>query len=120
MVVGIDSVEIDRIEKSMESERFMMRVYGANELIEFRDTGSIAERCAASFAAKEAFSKALGTGVRGFSLSQVEVLHDESGKPYLLLSGQAKELAKKSGLNYELSITHTKSVATAIVIGFKR
>lgn len=121
MAIGIDSIEIDSIEKSIKSERFVKRVYGAAELAELElcaDTGK-AQRYAALFAAKEAFSKALGTGIRGFSLTEVEVLHEENGKPYLHLSGNAKELAQKTGCNFEISITHTKSVATAIVIGYK-
>ncbi|HZK21490.1 MAG TPA: holo-ACP synthase [Oscillospiraceae bacterium] len=121
MVIGIDSIEIDSIENSIKSKRFVERVYGTTELSELKLCGENqkAQRCAALFAAKEAFSKALGTGIRGFSLSEVEVLHESSGKPYLHLSGSAKELAHKSGYSYEISITHTKSVATAIVIGYK-
>lgn len=119
MVIGIDSVEIDRIKKSIENEKFLERVYGTNELIELRETGTRAERCAAFFAAKEAFSKTLGTGVRGFSLTEVEILHNENGKPYLLLSGNALKMAKKLSYSFEVSITHTKTTATAIVIGFK-
>ena len=119
MVVGIDSVEIDRIEKSIENERFLERVFGNNELIELRDNGTRAERCAALFAVKEAFSKAIGTGVRGFSLSEVQMLHDENGKPYLSLSGNAAKIAKKLGYSFEVSVTHTRAEATAIVIGTK-
>ncbi|HZJ75608.1 MAG TPA: holo-ACP synthase [Clostridia bacterium] len=121
MVIGIDSIEIDSIENSIRSNRFVERVYGASELAELTLCGDAekAQRCAALFAAKEAFSKALGTGIRGFSLNEVEVLHEENGKPYLYLSGNAKELAEHSSYNFEVSITHTKSVATAIVIGYK-
>ncbi|MGI6746547.1 MAG: Holo-(acyl-carrier-protein) synthase [Firmicutes bacterium ADurb.Bin300] len=121
MVVGIDSIEIDSIEKSVKSKRFVERVYGPNEQAELQGVpdSARAQRCAALFAAKEAFSKALGTGVRGFSLSQVEVLHENSGKPYLFLSGNAKEIAEETGYSFSVSITHTKSVATAIVIGYK-
>lgn len=121
MVIGIDSIEIDSIENSIKSSRFVERVYGELELSELELCGESqkSQRFAALFAAKEAFSKALGTGIRGFSLNEVEVLHEENGKPYLYLSGNAKELAQKTGYNFEISITHTKSVATAIVIGYK-
>lgn len=119
IVVGIDSIEIDSIEKSIQSKRFLERVYGVNEQKELHAVFAKAERCAALFAVKEAFSKALGTGVRGFSLNEVETLHKENGKPYLFLSGNAKEIAQKSGYSFEISITHTKRVATAVVIGYK-
>ena len=120
MAVGIDSVEIERIAESIKNERFLIRVYGANELVELRDAGTKAQRAASSFAAKEAFSKAVGTGLCGFSLPEAELLHDENGKPYLHLSGKAKQLADKLKLTFEISITHTQDIATAIVIGWKR
>ncbi len=121
MLVGIDSIEIDSIEKSVKSKRFVQRVYGPNEQAELRNISDLAkaQRCAALFAAKEAFSKALGTGLRGFSLTQVEVLHEENGKPYLFLSENAKKTAEETGYCFLVSITHTKTVATAIVIGYK-
>ncbi len=120
MAVGIDSVEIDRIGKSIENERFLQRVYGENEMIELRDAGTKAQRAASSFAAKEAFSKAVGTGIHGFSLSEAELLHDENGRPYLFLSGGALKLAEKLKLRFEVSITHTAGIATAIVIGWEQ
>ncbi len=119
MTVGIDSVEIDRIGQSIQNERFLNRVYGENELIELRDAGTKAQRAASSFAAKEAFSKAVGTGIGGFSLAEAELLHDENGRPYLLLSGSALKLAEEMGLHFEVSITHTANIATAIVIGWR-
>ncbi len=119
MVIGIDSIEIDSIEKSMNSGRFLERVYGANELAELQSVAKKAQRCAALFAVKEAFSKALGTGVRGFSLAEVETLHEKNGKPYLHLSGNAAKIAENTGYAFEVSVTHTKSTATAVVIGYK-
>ena len=114
--VGIDSIEIDRIAKSIEREGFMERVYSAKEIAMFKERDMRAETIAANFAIKEAFSKALGTGVAGFSLNEVSTLRDEKGAPYIELSGAAYELAKD--LSLSVSITHTRTHATAIVIAY--
>ena len=116
MRVGIDSIEIDRISKSLEISGFLEKVFSEKEIELFKARNFKAETVAANFAVKEAFSKALGTGIRGFSLNEVSVLRDELGCPYLELAGNAKEVAY--GLNFSASITHTKTVATAIVIAY--
>lgn len=113
---GIDTVEISRIEHSLESESFKRLVYGSEELKELENKK--AESFAGAFCAKEAFSKALGTGIRGFSLCEVQVLHDEYGAPYFSLSGNAKKIAREKGLEFTLSITHTDTLATASVIAY--
>ncbi|MBR6005787.1 MAG: holo-ACP synthase [Clostridia bacterium] len=117
--IGIDSVEIDRIKKSIEKDSFIKRVYGEQELEELRKKNMPAQSAAACFCAKEAFSKAIGTGVTGFNLNEVETLHDEKGKPFLVFSGDAERIVDESGLSFDISITHTDTVATAAVIAFK-
>lgn len=119
MTVGIDLVEISRIEKSIQNPRFRTRVFGPSEQ-KLLNSPRAAERAAANFAAKEAFSKALGTGICGFSLSEVEVLRNEQGAPYLALSGRAKVLAEEQGLSFAVSLTHTGEYAEAVVIGYCR
>lgn len=116
MFSGIDLVEISRIEKAMENPRFLEKYFGENEILEFEKKNYKPESVAAAFAAKEAFSKVLKTGLSGFSLSEVELLHEKNGAPYLLLSGKAQKLAKD--LQFTVSITHTKDLAQAIVIGY--
>ncbi len=118
--IGIDSVEIARIKKSMQNPRFLGYILGEEEqkLIEEKDIP--AQSVAARFAAKEAFSKAIGTGLSGISLNDIQVLNDEKGKPYLVLSGTAKEIADENGLDFDVSLTHTDTTATAAVIAFKR
>ncbi len=118
--VGIDLVEIARIEKSIASQRFLTTTFGKNELKEFEKRNFKLESIAGAFAAKEAFSKAIKTGLKGFKLSEVQVLHDETRAPYLALSGSAKEMAEKLGLEFDVSITHTKTLAQAIVIAYKK
>lgn len=118
MRAGIDSVEIDRIAKSLEINGFLERVYSSEEIKLLQARNMRPETAASNFAAKEAFSKALGSGIRGFSLNEVSVLRDELGAPFISLSGKAREAAGE--LRFTVSITHTKSVATAIVIAYQQ
>lgn len=118
--IGIDSVEIARIKKSMQNPRFLGYILGDEERRLMEEKDIPAQSVAARFAAKEAFSKAIGTGLSGISLNDIQVLNDEKGKPYLVLSGTAKEIADENGLDFDVSLTHTDTTATAAVIAFKR
>ena len=115
--VGIDLVEINRIERAMKNPRFCRRILGKQEYQQLAERGFPPASVAVSFCAKEAFSKVLGTGVRGFSLEEVELLRDELGKPYLHLNGNALELARQRGLQFSVSATHTRAYASVVVIG---
>ena len=115
--VGIDTVEIDRIRKSCANGRFMEHVFSAEELDLLGQKRDPYPSAAANWAAKEAFSKALSTGVRGFELNEVSCLRDELGAPYLVLTGKAKQAAE--GLAFSVSLTHTAELASAIVIAYK-
>jgi len=112
---GIDCVDIERISHSIKRESFIKRCFGQTEQKYIESKNFDPHTVAGMFAAKEAFSKVLGTGVRGFALREVQVAHDELGRPYLLLSGNAKNAAR--GMNLSLSITHTDLQATAVVVG---
>ena len=113
--VGTDLVEIDRIRKSLQNPRFRERVFGEAEAARLALRGFSAESAAAAFCAKEAFSKAVGTGLRGFRLREVQLLHDErTGRPWLALSGSALRLAGNS--RFSVSVTHTAQYASAVVV----
>ena len=113
--VGIDLTEIPRIAQSIEQPRFIQRVFGAQELQELQNRHP--QHYAAAFAAKEAFAKAIRTGIRGFALTEVQLLHDEQGAPYLHLSGKALHIAATRGFGrFCVSISHTDTLATAIVL----
>lgn len=114
---GIDIVEVERIEKSMQSPAFLRRFFSEKEKAYFESKSFNPESVAAAFAAKEAFSKAIGTGIRCFKLEEVSVCHDLLGKPYFEFSGNARKIAEKRKLNLSLSITHTKKIAQASVFG---
>lgn len=108
--LGCDIVEISRIKKAMENPTFVKRCFteGEREYIASRKP----ESAAAIFAAKEAYSKALGTGFEGFYLLDVEVFHDKSGKPYV----KGYNAAEVSDCEILLTISHCEEYATAVVI----
>lgn len=113
--VGIDLCQVSRMKNSLQNPRFLTRVFSEQERAFLSAHGMNPASAAANFAAKEAFSKALGTGVRGFSLCEVSVLRHKNGAPYLLLSGQAEKLAKERNLSFSLSLTHEGDTACAVV-----
>ena len=114
--IGVDIVSIDRIEKSLEKKGFLTKVYGNEEIALFANENKIkTNSLAANFAAKEAFSKALGTGVRGFELTEVQILRDDMGKPYFAFSGKAKEIVESRNLSFMVSLSHEKDKAIAFV-----
>ena len=115
--IGTDIVEVDRIKKSVSKEHFKNRVFSPAEIDLIEKKKNKFESYAGNWAAKEAFSKALGTGVRSFSLTEVEVLRDVLGKPYLKLSGNA--LSAADGFSFDVSISHTDKLAIATVIAYR-
>lgn len=111
-------VEIHRIRKSIEkNSNFLIRYFGEEEQKLF-NTNNKYERIAGNFAGKEAFSKAIGTGVVGFSLDEVQVLRNELNAPYLKFSGNALKIVEERKLNFSISISHTDNNAIAIVIAY--
>ncbi|MFY9198051.1 MAG: holo-ACP synthase [Acutalibacteraceae bacterium] len=119
VTTGVDLVEISRIKKSMAKKGFIERVFGPSERVYLGRKGMPVQSVAAAFCAKEAFGKALGCGISGFGMREVEVMHDEQGRPYFKLSGRAKQLADIRNLSFEVSLTHTKSYAMAVVVAYK-
>ena len=113
--IGIDIIEISRIKKAVEkSDRFVKRLFTENEIDYFKSKNMKAESIAGNFAAKEAVVKALGTGLRGFKWTDIEVLRDELGKPVVYLHNGAKKVATDRGINeVMLSISHCKEYAVA-------
>lgn len=120
MIVGIgnDIIEIERIEKAISKEGFKNKVYTQRELENIEKRGDRVETYAGIFSAKEAISKAIGTGVREFSLTDLEILNDDLGKPYVIVSEKLDKIIKDKKENYqiEISISHSKKYAIAMVI----
>ncbi len=111
--IGNDLLEISRMEKSMESERFMAFSFSAAERTLFSDKPV---KLAGCFAAKEALSKALGTGVRGFSLDEISVLRDELGKPYFVFTGNISKIIESKSLTAHVALTNSKEYVVANVV----
>ena len=117
---GIDLVEVERIKQAVErwGSRFVDRVWTEREQRICR--GRYPE-LAARFAGKEAASKALGTGISGLVWREIEILQDSRGKPLVFLHGAARARADALGIRVlAVSLTHTRSLAAAIVLGYLR
>lgn len=95
-------------------ERFLGRFFTPAERAECSDKP---HRLAARIAVKEAVGKALGTGIGDISWKEIEITSDPRGRPVLTLHGAAAALAESLGLSeWDVSITHTDTVATAVVV----
>lgn len=119
VAVGVDIIEISRIERvlNLYGERFLNRVYTEKERERYRNR---VQELAARFAAKEATSKALGTGIIGIRWREMEVLPNRRGKPVLILHGRAKERAELLGLtDFSVSLTHSRGDAMAFVVAIR-
>lgn len=119
VAVGVDIIEISRIERVLNiyGERFLNRVYTERERERYRTR---VQELAARFAAKEATSKALGTGIVGIRWREMEVLPNRRGKPVLILHGRAKERAELLGLtDFSVSLTHSRGDAMAFVVAIR-
>ncbi|MFI5266720.1 MAG: holo-ACP synthase [Chloroflexota bacterium] len=113
---GVDIVEIGRIRQSLErfGERFLNRVYTEAEQAYCRGR---APQLAGRFAAKEAVSKALGTGIRRIHWCNIEILPNRAGAPRVTLYGLAKQRFESLGLaSMEVSISHSRDNAVAVAI----
>jgi len=117
---GVDIAETSRIEQSLErhGERFTKRVFTPGEIAYCERFKNRAERYTARFAAKEAAFKALGTGWReGIRWLDVEVVHQPSGKPELVLTGKALEVAHELRVTrMSVSISHSDRYVVALVV----
>jgi holo-[acyl-carrier protein] synthase len=116
--VGIDMVKVDRLRSWIKNPKLCSRFFHPQEINIFRTKNKKnIISLAARFAAKEAFGKALGTGLKGFSLKEIAVLNNEEGRPYMYLSGKAAQLfAERGGGNIFISLNHEVDYALAIVI----
>lgn len=115
---GIDIIEIDRIRNAInKNNRFIERIFTENEILYIESKNNSANTIAGLFAAKEAVSKALGSGISGFKWTDIEVYSESSGKPSIRLYKKAKEQAEKKGIsNIYISISHSKNDAIAFAI----
>ena len=117
---GSDIVDISRIKKALKKKNFKKRIFSINEIKavenKFNQIASFAKR----FAAKEAFSKALGTGIsEGLSFKDISINNDKKGKPYITLLGKSKSIVQrtiKKRYKTFLTVSDEQKYALAIVI----
>jgi holo-[acyl-carrier protein] synthase len=121
--LGLDLVETARIARSLEKfgDRFLQRVFCEGEIAYCQSMKNPYPHFAARWAAKEAVSKTFGTGIgKAVGWKEIEVCRKESGEPYCVLHGGAKELAAKMGVRGVLiSLSHTEhyAAANAVLVG---
>ena len=118
--IGTDIVSIDRVKKSLKNKNFLKRIFNEKEISKCKKIVKSTNCFAKRFAAKEAFSKALGTGIaKGINFNEIIVLNKKSGKPYIILVGQTKKtLSKKfkgKKSKVSLSLSDEKKYAVAFV-----
>ena len=115
-MIGIDIIEVERIEKSMQSENFLQRMFTQQEIDYASNYVDKASHIAGIFCAKEAVMKAL-EDCKYLSFKEIEVCHYESGKPYAKLYGKALGLFEmKNCKKIEISISQTDTIATAVCV----
>ncbi len=119
VAVGVDIIEVDRVRKVYEhhGERFLQRVFTEMEIRQCR--GKVT-RLAGRFAAKEAISKALGTGLHGVAWREMEVVQLRSGRPTVRLYGNARQRAELLGLTaFDISIADLQAFSIAIAVALQ-
>ena len=113
---GIDLIRTDRLANVNPRirSRFIQRVFTQAEQAQAKDDN---ETLSGIFAAKEAVSKALGTGIGKVSWQDIEILHEWNGEPLLYLHGNALIVAESKGLkHWSVSITHDGGLADAVAV----
>lgn len=120
--IGVDIVEIDRIKEALtKNERFLNKLFTKNEIEYFKSKNFKVETIAGNFAAKEAISKAIGTGIRNFKFSDMEILRNDLGKPVVKTYNNLKQICIDFNvLDIKVSISHSNKYAVANAIAITK
>jgi holo-[acyl-carrier protein] synthase len=118
--IGTDIVSVDRIKNSLKNRNFINRIFNKKEIQKCKKINNSNNCYAKRFAAKEAFSKALGTGIsKGINFNEIVILNKKSGKPYISTTGRTKKTInkkfKKKKPKISLSLSDEKKYAVAFV-----
>ena len=117
--IGSDIIDISRIKKALKSKNFQKRCFSKNEIKTAENKSNKISSYAKRFAAKEAFSKALGTGIsNGINFNEIVVMNEKNGKPFIKLRGKTMEIIKKKFKKkpkIALSLSDEKKYAVAFV-----
>jgi len=116
--IGIDIVQINRMESWIANNELLNRYFHSDELsLSSNRKTSASQTLAARFAAKEAFGKALGTGLANITLKDIIILNKDNGEPQIILKDTALEAFKKSGAEkIHISLSHERENAVAIIV----
>ncbi|MGL4912012.1 MAG: holo-ACP synthase [Romboutsia sp.] len=116
--IGIDIIEIKRVDDAIKNNnRFLNKMFTDKEIEYFESKNLRIESIAGNFAAKEAISKSIGTGIRSFNFKDIEVLRDELGKPIVKTYNNLKQICiDYNVLEIKVSISHCKEYAVANAI----
>jgi len=117
--IGIDIIEVERIaEKIGKEQGFRELVFSPAEISYCEQMAHKYQHYAARFAAKEAFFKAVGTGwANGTAFNEIEITDAPDGKPFMALLGETANWAKQKDVgSISLSLSHVKTMATAVVV----
>ena len=118
--IGTDIVSVERIKTSLKNKNFIIRIFNKKEIKKCKNINNSINCYAKRFAAKEAFAKALGTGIsNGINFNEIVILNKKSGKPYINIVGQTKKILnkkfKKKKSKFSLSLSDEKKYAVAFV-----
>ncbi len=118
--IGTDIVKVSRIKKFVKKKTFITRLFNKQEVLKCKKTKNPSNCFAKRFAAKEAFSKALGTGIsKGINFNEIVVLNEKNGKPFIKLLNKTKKNVekkfKKKKFKISLSLTDEEKYAVAFV-----
>ena len=122
LITGVDIVNVSRIAKILLNKRqaFYNKVFTIEEIKYIEGKGHKATTIAGLFAAKEAVSKALGTGIGVLGWKDIEILHEPEGRPYINFTEGGREIACNLGINeLQISISHEIEYAIAFVVGYR-
>lgn len=118
---GVDIVKVDRIEKILENKRksFCRRIFTKDEINYIEKRNYNIKTVSGLFAAKEAVSKAIGTGIGQIGWKDIEIIHNSKGKPIVKLSSKGWNKITNFKINtFDISISHEEEYAIAFVIGY--
>ena len=118
--IGTDIVSVERIKKSLKNKDFIARVFNEKEILKCKKVYNSTNCYAKRFAAKEAFSKALGTGIsNGISFNEIVILNNKTGKPFINIIGKTKKILRKKfkgrKSKFSLSLSDERKYAVAFV-----
>lgn len=121
MITGVDIVNVSRIDRILSDNRqqFYNKIFTLGEINYIEDKGHKSTTVAGLFAAKEAISKALGTGIGTLGWKDIEILHEAKGRPYINFTERGQKIIDKLSIGeIQISISHETEYAIAFVVGY--